>query len=1011
MHKPFFRKTALAKAIALALGASTAPPALAQGNEQAESSQWSSSEIIDEIVVTGFRRSLVDSMDVRRGATGVVDAITALEIGKFPDQNLAEALQRIPGVSINRVNNEGSQITVRGFGPEFNLVTLNGRSMPTAGGRSFDFNDLATEGIKSVEVFKTSDASLPTGGIGATVNISTPRPLDTPGFVGVISAKGVHETSSSDAEIRNLDKVTPEIAGFYSQTFADDKFGVLLNGSFQSRDNREEFAVIDNWRPNTPLRDGATVVSTNQRADGTYWHPQNIGYGWNEVTRDRINAQAVLQYAPTDRFTATLDYTYSELETESDANSVGIWFEDSGTTGVKINDRGTIVELTSAAPADYATNISRSHTIKENDSLGLNLAWQATDSLKFSLDAHTSSSELRGGNIAGEPGSSANLIIGNTGCPWCPDAGPEFGPATASIGQKTAFFPGGGVPLFDATFIAADGSPQDFLLPSDLGSLFGQAFNTQLENDIDQFQLKGSWVNTSVGAISRVDFGYSRTEQEFRNRNAYSGQLPAGFWLTSAQYWPDGGWEASNLGGLLSNFSNGGNFAVDRYYTIDFNTAVDLYETVGAADPIPVYWPSWPADFQDPSGTRGRFWSGPLGNAGESRVEETIDAFFAQAVIEDQVNNRPFTAVFGLRYEDTDLESSGQEIPATAILWVGGNEFAYEFASDPTFRTGGANNKFWLPSVSTSLEVMDNVIGRAAYSRTISRPPIGALGPNRDFVGNPTARNRQVNAGNPDLLPFVSDNLDLAVEYYYAPGSFVSLTHFRKRVDNFLVGTTVQERFEGLLDPYIGADAQQARAELTAEGVPVTDAAVFQRINENLGVPLATAVRAREGDPVAEFNVSTTDNLEIGNVHGWEIALQHLFLNTGWGVQANATFVSGDVDADRDIIGQSFALPGLSDSRNLSVFWENERFSTRLAYNWRDEYLAGFDQFSAPVYTEAYDQWDFILSWFATPQLTVFVEGINITEETQRTYSRYKEQFISGNQYGARYSIGARYRF
>jgi iron complex outermembrane recepter protein len=303
------------------------------------------------------------------------------------------------------------------------------------------------------------------------------------------------------------------------------------------------------------------------------------------------------------------------------------------------------------------------------------------------------------------------------------------------------------------------------------------------------------------------------------------------------------------------------------------------------------------------------------------------------------------------------------------------------------------------------------VIARGAYSRTISRPPIGALGPNRDFVGNPTARNRQVNAGNPDLLPFVSDNLDLAIEYYYAPGSYVSLGHFRKRVDNFLVSTTVQDRFEGLLDPYIGADAQQARAELAEEGIPADDQAVFRRINENLGVPITTAVRAREGDPLAEFNVTTTDNLEIGNVHGWEVAIQHLFADTGWGVQANATFVSGDVDADRDVIGQSFALPGLSDSRNLSVFYENQHISTRLAYNWRDEFLAGFDQFSAPVYTEAYDQWDFILTWFATDRLAVFVEGINITKETQRTYSRYKEQFLSGNQYGARYSLGARYRF
>ncbi|MFU8830784.1 MAG: TonB-dependent receptor [Wenzhouxiangella sp.] len=1013
MHNPFVRKTLLAQGIALALGVAVVPHAFAQAEETTkEKEQVADNTTIDEIIVTGFRQSLVDSMDIRRQSNGVVDAITAIDIGKFPDQNLAEALQRIPGVSINRVNNEGSQITVRGFGPEFNLVTLNGRSMPTAGSRSFDFNDLATEGVKSVEVYKTSDVSMPTGGIGATVNISTPRPLDRPGFTGVISGKGVHETSSSDSQIRDLDRVTPEVAGLYSQTFADDKFGVLISASFQSRDNREEFATVDNWRPNTPLREGATVVSNNQREDGTYWHPQNIGYGWNEVSRDRINAQGVLQYAPTDRFTATLDYTYSELETESDSNSVGVWFEDAGTTNVTINERGTVVNLISAAPADYATNIARNHTIKENNSLGLNLEWQATDSLKFALDAHSSSSELSGGKIAGEPGSSANLIIGNTGCPWCADAGPEFGPATASIDQKSATFTRGGIPLFDVSFVGADGNPQDFLLPSDLGSLFGQAFNTKLENDIDQLQLQGTWDNLSGSSLSRVDFGYSRTEQEFRNRNAFSGQLPAGFWLTSAQYWPNDGWETGNLGGLLNNFSNGGNFSQDQFYTVGFDTAVNQFETIGVGDPIEdVFWPGWPAGFQDPSGERGRFWSGPLGNNGDARVEETIDAFYAQALVEEQVNGMPFTAVLGLRYEDTEVKSTGLEVPATAIVWVGGNEFAYERASEPTPRSATSDNKFWLPSISTSLEFMQDMIGRAAYSRTISRPPIGALGPNRDFIGNPTARNRQVNAGNPDLLPFVSDNLDLAVEYYYAPGSYVSVGHFRKRVDNFLVSTTVQDFFAGLNDPFIGADAQQARAELAEENIPVTDANVFQRINENLGVPITTPVRARPDDPLAEFNITTTDNLEIGNVHGWELALQHLFANTGWGVQANATFVSGDVDADREVLNQSFALPGLSDSRNLSVFYENQHISTRLAYNWRDEFLGGFDQFGAPVYTEAYEQFDFILTWFATDRLAVFVEGINITEETQRTYTRYKEQLLAGNQFGARYSLGARYKF
>jgi iron complex outermembrane recepter protein len=1013
MHNPRKRKTALAQAVALALGVTVVPAAWAQANEQeTDARPAASTEIMDEIIVTGIRRSLKDSMDLRREAFGVVDAITAEDIGKFPDQNLAEALQRIPGVSISRSNNEGSQITVRGFGPEFNLVTLNGRSMPTAGGRAFDFNDLATEGISAVRVFKTADVTLPTGGIGATVDISTPRPLDRPGFVGVISGKGVHETSSSDSEISGLDEVTPEIAGIYSQTFADDTVGILLTGSFQRRDNREEFSTIDNWRPNTPLRDGATVDSSNQRADGTYWHPQNIGYGWNEVSRDRTNFQAVLQYAPTDRLTATLDYTYSELETESNANSVGVWFEDGGTTAARINERGTVVELTSAAPADYATNIARSNSIKENDSLGLNLAFQATDSLRFALDAHTSTSELRGGGIGGDPGISANLIIGNTGCSWCADAGPGFGPATSSISQKTGFFSKGGIPLFDVSFVNPDGSPQDFPGRSDIGSLFAQAFDTTLENDIDQLQLKGSWDNLDRGALTRVNFGYSRTEQSFRNRFAESGQLPAGFWLTSAQYWPDELWESGDFRGLLNNFSNGGRFSEARYYTVDFDTAKDLWETIGVGDPIEaVYWPGWPEEFKDPSGTRGRFWPGPLGSNGEAKVDETIDAFFVQGQFEDEINSRPFRASVGLRYEDTDLKSSGLEVPATAILWVGGNEFSYEFAEEATPRTGKANNKFWLPSIDTSLEFIDDVVGRLSYSRTIARPPIGALGPNRAFVGNPTARNRQVNAGNPDLDPFVSDNLDIALDWYYAPGSYVSVGHYRKRVDNFLVSTTIQTTFEGLTDPYIGADAEQARADLIAEGAIPDDASTFARINQNLGVPITTPVRARDTDPLAEFNVTTTGNLEVGNLHGWEVALQHMFADTGWGVQANATFVSGDVNADREILNQSFALPGLSDSRNLSVFYENELISTRLAYNWRDEYLGGFDQFGAPVYIEEYDQWDFIVTWFATDRLAVFLEGINITKETQRTFSRYKEQFLAGNQYGARYSIGARYRF
>ena len=136
-----------------------------------------------------------------------------------------------------------------------------------------------------------------------------------------------------------------------------------------------------------------------------------------------------------------------------------------------------------------------------------------------------------------------------------------------------------------------------------------------------------------------------------------------------------------------------------------------------------------------------------------------------------------------------------------------------------------------------------------------------------------------------------------------------------------------------------------------------------------------------------------------------------MFGDTGFGVQANYTIVNGDVDANRDVIDQSFALPGLSDSANLAVFYENDVVSARLAYNWRDEFLSDFDRFGSPVFTEEYAPLDLNVTWYANDNLAVFLEAINITEEVQRVYVRYPEQFIRGNEYGTRFNIGARYNF
>lgn len=167
---------------------------------------------LEEVIVTGIRASLDRAMDIKRDSQGVVDAISAEDIGEFPDTNLAESLQRITGVSIDRQNNEGSRVTVRGFGPDYNMITLNGRQMPTANlgetgtnnSRSFDFSQLAAESVSAVEIYKTGRADLTTGGIGSTINIKTSRPLESPGLISTFGVKAVADSTNRVATMSPL---------------------------------------------------------------------------------------------------------------------------------------------------------------------------------------------------------------------------------------------------------------------------------------------------------------------------------------------------------------------------------------------------------------------------------------------------------------------------------------------------------------------------------------------------------------------------------------------------------------------------------------------------------------------------------------------------------------------------------------------------------------------------------------------------------------------------------------
>src|SRR5688572_13167021 len=294
--------------------------------------QDQASDELEEVIVTGLRGSLKASMEIKRDSSGVVDAISAEDIGKFPDTNLAESLQRITGVSIDRVNGEGSAITVRGFGPGFNLVTLNGRQLPAAHvgtitgnptntgaqgtTRSFDFANLASEGVSGLEVYKTGNAAAPSGGIGATINIKTVRPLES-GDRATVGVKAVMDEGGDD-------EITPEVSGLFSWANDGETFGVSAFASYQERKTGsrgisvEQFQFL-NYADDLPnFLPGAQVV--NAPADGALIAlPSNIGISQAEIERERINGMVTFQWAPSENTTITADAMYTSNSLAQDS--------------------------------------------------------------------------------------------------------------------------------------------------------------------------------------------------------------------------------------------------------------------------------------------------------------------------------------------------------------------------------------------------------------------------------------------------------------------------------------------------------------------------------------------------------------------------------------------------------------------------------------------------------------------------------------------------------------------
>jgi TonB-dependent receptor len=1056
-----FKKNVLSSSVAVALVGSTMP----------SFSQAEELEIEEVIVEGGIRASLKKSMDLKRDTVGVADAISAEDMGKFPDTNLAEALQRITGVSIDRSRGEGNKVTVRGFGPDYNMVTLNGRQMPTHSGvsRAYSFGDIASEGIQAVIVKKSGDVAAPSGGIGALIDIISTKPLEA-GYVRSFGAKAAIDTSVVTGKT-----ITPEFAGLFSDTFADDTVGVSLSFSAQERNNAQQSASVGGWNTThatnfteqfaipednevdanylptdvtnrhyyRPHCGTTTDSETGELRNKTYEEatkvvddpstdfvegpcldslsiPQSMAYNLSEFTSERINSQLTLQYSPLDALTATVDYTYSQMEVDRNYNDLSAWFN--GQSSISQSSQWENSDDPIGSPlvyrevsdnGDFPMGVGHDGSINTNSSLGLNLEVFATDRLKLEFDFHDSTAESK----ANSPSGTSSLVT------------------MASFNRTVSkiYF------TEDMPILELGLNPQDLRTASEgedvvvtdsqtgeetvlnlvrplyagdmiiTGSVFGNNLNKM---NIEQFRFKGTY---DASDFTSVDFGLELSEVSNRTRSSV---VERGTWggISDPNYLTD----ILDLTSMEDYFADvsGGDYKLrqmDSFYT----TLEELTEKARAL-PITEIDPVTGTCVPEPY---VNFYCASDDWTVDKATTEETSVVFIKTIHDTMIMDFPANITAGLRYENTEVSSVATVPNYKGTTWAGGNEITLVRDEGVSADEYKGDYGILLPTFDLQLELTYDVVGRFSASKTVTRPNYN------DIKGGITADGGSfkqggysASSGNPGLNPIKSLNLDLSLEWYYGETDYVSMGLFHKDVSNFIGSEFTYDNLWGVRDVLSESNGEFA-ATLNENGLEPSEKSEVAKL---LGINKDNVLESNADNDLARFRISQPANKDNAKVEGIELNIQHNFGETGFGVIANATFVKSNVAFEPDDIfnqGQ-FALSGLSDSANLIGYYDKDGFNIRLAYNWRDDFFNGIGQGQGGVYndvgvivgnnvtnTEAYGQLDMSASYEFSDNLTVFMDGLNVTNSTYRVYGREKSQVLAAGQTGARYNLGLRYSF
>ena len=987
----------LRHAVSLAIsGASLALPmqAIADATDAAEESQE-----LEEVVVTGFRGSLNTAITAKRSENAAIDVIASEDIGKFPDSNLAESMQRVPGVALARGDGgEGRNISVRGLAPAFTKVRINGMEGAAqtgssdiygAGnnGRAFDFNVFPTEIFSQLAVRKTASADVEEGSLGATVDLKAPSAFDYgDNQVFSITGRGIYNEVSED--------VDPRVSMLASKKFFDDTFGVLATFSFQERHTREAgYSAVD-----------ILHFGTNANNIGTSTAPILLPFctpiGWTLTAPSPV---------PGTRGATGTDCSAGNARTSDTAAFMEVY----NRTNDAIRDAAGNLVPGGGAYHPRLPRFVNSEQDTERSGGSLSLQWRPTENTSISLDGLLSryQQERRDDYILA---LSFGRNLSNNGQPMVSIKDVEFD----DNGSMT-------YGLFDGVDVRAEGLVDQFVstyeqLSLDMNHQFNDSFSVhayagrsvndwdgplRFQTFIDAIDTENFSVDFRGGRdVPIIGFGFDVSNPanfQYAPTPDNNQTVLGGFSLqgkpqenitANNTFELDGSWQMSDAWKVKvgvqyreSHFSSHGsnplrNATLTRSLPAGVSVG-DITRQISGLDDIfgsgaPPSWAAvdldkWHEVFDiDSIGV----CAAPTCGAAQSKIFEDVQTGYLMFNFDSGDRwSMPIRGDFGVRYVMTDQFASGI-IPVSAPGTAPVTSFAQynEVERDYTDT---------LPSFNIVFELTDNLLARLSGSKVMSRPELGNLAP----TSGVTATTRTGNVNNPYLDPIRADTADLSLEWYFSEGSLLSVAYFYKDIESYIQRVTEQVPYRELGLP-----------DSLLDGTPAS--------------------------PTDIFTVGRFQNTPGGPLQGFEInaQVQFSFLPGFWsnfGVLANYT----EVDAEIEYFISTTSPPVTAQLVGMSpttaagtLYYENDKFSIRTTASYRDKFFRAIPASPgsdvrgdlSTTYVDAQ------ASWFVNDNLSILLEAQNLTGERSTLYiDDTRENTLFQTEVGTTYTLGATFKF